>query len=963
MRPLARFLGSNTTRAWRVLPLAALATLLAIAACSGDDGEQGPPGPPGPPGDGGTDDEIALGEDPPELQVTIEGLTGGTGPGGNFLSGNRMTIRFRVTKEDGSDWDITEFSSGRALVSGPTFNYQRVIAQVSDVQTTAVANSDGSYSYTFPTAIPATYLAPLNDTTGFDETDGELTGQALVDGTYTLGLYFQWPFTVDGEEEKTAGNVLHDFLIGAAGTITPREVVLQENCNRCHDDLQAHGGSRHGVTLCLLCHTAGAEDSSGGVVSVDFKVMIHKIHAGKHLPSVLGVATNPDGTRNYAATPVPYVVGGTDYSHIAFPAWPQGQVPMPRDEGYSALTSEQKALEDEMRKGPSNCVVCHGDPDGIDGPLGEPAQGDLIYSQPRRATCGACHDDVHWGANYAANGLTMLSSVTLDDTLCLNCHPATGAYTPGVDVPPNDAAHLHPLLDPAFDEGVVLSVASVVEAGTNDGDGTVDAGEKIALTFSIETDAGTPIDPVDVASPSIVIAGPTGNYNVLLNTSIPAAALTGGQPFTVNAPMLVQLELAGISTGALDAFTTDFTPHWNVAGALTTVRARVALGATTTLAEAADAPQNYVDVASSAGFARDDYVVLDVGLAGEEYLRIQYVDGNRLWFGALGTTSYAPGLAHAHAAASSVRLATLSALTEGVHYSLNASTGTITELVELGVGRVILATYTTDFVMPATYPLTLNDSPDLGETVGEWSGKPIVAGTYSASLWTSKSLTLSVLGESNSYKSASEANLVDFLVGDALSLEPYELIAGGFSCNNCHQDLAFHGFGRRDFDSCVVCHGAAGTEDRPPYVAANAPATEARTINFRTMIHAVHMGKDLTHADDYELVGFGSGAYPDNFSTHTYEEVAFPVVPGGVQKCTHCHGAENTAWQDPSDRNHPTDQGDPVTRWTVVCAACHDSDDARGHIKSQTGSTGFEGCGVCHGPGETWSVEKMHKTY
>ena len=38
--------------------------------------------------------------------------------------------------------------------------------------------------------------------------------------------------------------------------------------------------------------------------------MIHKIHNGEHLPSVNGVATNPDGTRNYDATPTPYILVG-----------------------------------------------------------------------------------------------------------------------------------------------------------------------------------------------------------------------------------------------------------------------------------------------------------------------------------------------------------------------------------------------------------------------------------------------------------------------------------------------------------------------------------------------------------------------------------------------------------------------------------------------------------------------------
>jgi hypothetical protein len=89
----------------------------------------------------------------------------------------------------------------------------------------------------------------------------------------------------------------------------------------------------------------------------------------------------------------------------------------------------------------------------------------------------------------------------------------------------------------------------------------------------------------------------------------------------------------------------------------------------------------------------------------------------------------------------------------------------------------------------------------------------------------------------------------------------------------------------------------------------------------------------------------------------------FPAVPGGVQNCSRCHGSENTAWQDPSDRNHPTDQDASVKRWSVACGACRDSDDTFGHIRSQVSPAGYEGCGVCHGPGETWNVEKMHKVY
>ena len=45
--------------------------------------------------------------------------------------------------------------------------------------------------------------------------------------------------------------------------------------------------------------------------------MVHKIHNGQHLPSVLGVATKPDGSRDYGATPTPYVHNGKKQLLIA----------------------------------------------------------------------------------------------------------------------------------------------------------------------------------------------------------------------------------------------------------------------------------------------------------------------------------------------------------------------------------------------------------------------------------------------------------------------------------------------------------------------------------------------------------------------------------------------------------------------------------------------------------------------
>ena len=924
------------------------ATLLTALACSGDDGDDGEPGPPGTPG---TETDLAQGDDLPGLVVAVQSLSGGSASGGRFRPGDRVRVNYRLQKEDGSDWDIAELSSGRALVSGPTFNYQRVLLEQTDLVTASVKEKDGSYTYTFASPIPDVYQAPINDTPAFGPEDGELAGQALLDGTYTLGLTFSWDFTVDGESERDAGNATMDFVLGNSGSVEPREVVKIESCNRCHEELRIHGGRREDASLCVLCHTSGAE--SDGNVSIDFKVMIHKIHSGEHLPSVLGVTTNPDGSRNYAAAPVPYVVGGSDFSNVPFPAWPHGLVPTPRDQGYSALSAEDKAKEDEMRKGPSNCVVCHGDPDGA-GPLTAPAQGGLIESQPTRQACGSCHDDLQWGLPYTANGQTM--GPQANNANCILCHGVAGTPLAVRD------AHLHPLLDPNFDPGLNFEVTDVGEAGANDGDGTVDPGEKLRFTLRITDDAGSDVAPAAIAAPSVVVSGPTENYNLLLNTTLPTAALSGSPPFIVNVPMKVDLERLGVSSAGADVFFSAFTPHLDVSGALTSVLVRTGTaGGNAFLSEATAAPQNFVDVDDSAGFARDDYVVVGDGTLDEEYVRIQHVDGNRLWFSSPYTPGYKAGLQLAHPPGATVREVTLTTKTAGVDFFVDPPTGAITELVEFGNGTTVLSSYTTDFVLPETYPLALNASPDLGEESGEWTGKPLVDGTYTLGIWSSRTLTLDLYGESNSYKSTSDSKNVDFLVGGADTVEPYDLIASGTSCFNCHQELAFHGFGRRGFESCVLCHGTSGAEDRPQYVAGNAPPTTRTTVSFRTMLHKIHQGANLVNAATYDVVGFGSGSYPDNFGVTNFGHVVFPAQPGGTENCAKCH--ENDVWHEPRPRSHPTDQNVPIRRWATVCAACHDSTDAQAHINVQTDASGNESCGVCHAAGKDESVARVHRPY
>jgi OmcA/MtrC family decaheme c-type cytochrome len=177
----------------------------------------------------------------------------------------------------------------------------------------------------------------------------------------------------------------------------------------------------------------------------------------------------------------------------------------------------------------------------------------------------------------------------------------------------------------------------------------------------------------------------------------------------------------------------------------------------------------------------------------------------------------------------------------------------------------------------------------------------------------------------------------------------------------CHDDLQFHGGNQRGYETCMGCHGASGAEDRPRYVAGNAPATPGLSIEFRTMLHKIHHGKELAAGSSYQIIGFGSSAQPDNFTAHTYDKAGFPDLPGGTSNCAACHGAGNSAYQNPPDRTHPLGQPKPSRVWRDACMTCHDSVSTKAHVDANSSPLGYESCSICHGPGQDWNVGRMHK--
>jgi OmcA/MtrC family decaheme c-type cytochrome len=225
---------------------------------------------------------------------------------------------------------------------------------------------------------------------------------------------------------------------------------------------------------------------------------------------------------------------------------------------------------------------------------------------------------------------------------------------------------------------------------------------------------------------------------------------------------------------------------------------------------------------------------------------------------------------------------------------------------------------------------------EVGAEQGDWGGLPYLDGTYTADVWLYKNIDLGRQNELQTYRSTSNAGTLDFLYGAATTIVPRAIISAASNCYSCHNDVLFHGGGRRGVDACLTCHAVSGNMSSlvPTATTASVP------VEFRQMLHKIHLGADLTDA-----------TYP--FATHG----EFPAMPGGVRQCVRCHG--NDAWKVPGPRDHPFAAA-PTRTWGVVCGACHDGATAQAHITANTAASGYESCEVCHGPGRDFAVEKVH---
>jgi OmcA/MtrC family decaheme c-type cytochrome len=326
----------------------------------------------------------------------------------------------------------------------------------------------------------------------FEEGGGTLT--SLAAGQYQYTLKAQAPAGFDptvtttvavvGSRDLTsfnlgtsyAGNTFNFVPNGAPVTVT-RDVIRTSSCNTCHDQLAFHGGHAIGIQMCVLCHQPQNADPTTGN-TLDAKVLFHKIHMGSQLPSVIGTTTTPG---------VPYEIAGfmgalSNFSTVIDPADPR------------------------------RCAVCHSQTAGPTpgtgvapgtAPTAVPAQAKAFLTEPTRAACGACHDDVNFasGANHPGGFQT-------DDTQCMNCHVPQGelpfdASIMGAHVVPTDTPATYPQNPNTLLAGINLAIASVTNTS---------AGQTPTVNFTLQDDKGNNISLSSTTSLSFTMAGPTSDY-------------------------------------------------------------------------------------------------------------------------------------------------------------------------------------------------------------------------------------------------------------------------------------------------------------------------------------------------------------------------------------------------------------------------------------------------------------------
>ena len=253
---------------------------LFLAGCEGNDGApgaDGAPGPAGPPGPPGPSTGSGVPVDSAELiNIAVNGVSvpaGGGAPTVSLTLTNDLNqgliglpagdIRFVLSQlTAGSGGGSSEWQSYVTRESGGIPDAQATTERGS--AGTFVDNNDGTYTYTFASALTDYPAGPTYDETKSHRLGIEIRGQA-----------------------PNSTNGIFNFVPAGGDPTFERRIVDNDTCNACHDRLEFHGGPRTDVDYCVTCHNPYSIDGDTGN-TVDMKALIHNIHAGRDGYVIIG---------------------------------------------------------------------------------------------------------------------------------------------------------------------------------------------------------------------------------------------------------------------------------------------------------------------------------------------------------------------------------------------------------------------------------------------------------------------------------------------------------------------------------------------------------------------------------------------------------------------------------------------------------------------------------------------------
>ncbi|MDD5285023.1 MAG: OmcA/MtrC family decaheme c-type cytochrome [Desulfuromonadaceae bacterium] len=196
---------------------------------------------------------------------------------------------------------------------------------------TLVANSDGSFSYTFAlkTATPEGDIRNVTHAHNVSSKSKGTPGKYATDSVPVNPLYdktVEIPYPVTYEPTKThrvamtfakvgtpnidANNAWYDFVPAGGSVTDTRDIVKMKNCANCHANGKLHAA--YEIEVCVTCHNPTTKDPGTGE-TVALENIIHKIHMGSKLqggPYVINL------THDYSESTFPGIINNCQVCHV-----------------------------------------------------------------------------------------------------------------------------------------------------------------------------------------------------------------------------------------------------------------------------------------------------------------------------------------------------------------------------------------------------------------------------------------------------------------------------------------------------------------------------------------------------------------------------------------------------------------------------------------------------------------------